>query len=551
MKKLKFLIPFLALMLNSCDEYLDVNDDPNRLLLSQTGPEKLLPSAQVRCYSNQATRMNELGSVWTNAWASNVASFTGGFALEFQLNVDPAFYRDIFENTFLRVANFNYITKQPNADHKNDYFVAAAKICKAHYMQYMVDLYGDVPYTDAWQLSANPNPRYNDDQFVYRQLLNELDEARALIIAADPNATDIAPYDVMLAGDMSKWYDFANTIELRMLLRMSNSTGAVAAYRNARIAALPASFVTTDVTINPGYNASTDDQYNPTNGRYSFDAAGAATQNWTFIAMSGHLFKSTRLGAAWNGTEVVPGSGVFYPAVNDFRSGGGTGGMFRSSVRAVTQGSTTVDVPGTAGLPGRIGYGLLNPYGIFPAAASVADVQKMAKSNGFVMTASESFLLQAEAGLRPEFAALGLAGSVQANFDAGVNASFDRLGITIQLPTAAATYSTAINSKANYGLGGSTTFNQKLHAIMYQKWMALAGIHGIESFIEYNRTGFPVTPNALTAPAGSRKPRRLIYPTSEYIANAANVPNITPAMIFATTDPSHPFWMLGNPPLGN
>ena len=550
MKKLKFLIPVLALLLNSCDDYLDVNDDPNRLLLSQTGPDKLLPSAQVRTYAIQANRMNELGSVWTNAWASNVASFTGGFAAEFQLIVDQAFYRDIFENIYLRVNNFEYISKLPNADHKNDYYVAVSKICKAHYMQYMVDLYGDVPYTEAFQLTKNSTPKYNDDQFVYRQLLNELDEARALIVAANPAATDIAAYDVMLGGDMAKWYDFANTIELRMLLRMSNSTGAVAAYRNARIAALPASFVTYDVTINPGYNGSLDDQMNPWNQRYTFDAAGAATQNWTFVAMSGHLFKSTRVGAAWNGTEVVPGSGVFYPAVNDFRSGGGTGGMFRGSTRAVTQGSTVVDVP-SAGSPGRGGYGLINPYGTFPAAASVQDVINMSASNGFVMTASESYLLQAEAGLRPEFAALGLAGSVQANFDAGVNASFDRLGITIQLPTAAATYRTAINSKANYGLGGSTTFNQKLHAIMYQKWMALAGIHGIESFIEYNRTGFPVTPAALSAPAGSRKPRRLIYPTSEYIANAANVPNVTPAMIFAATDASHPFWMLGNPVLGN
>ena len=85
---------------------------------------------------------------------------------------------------------------------------------------------------------------------------------------------------------------------------------------------------------------------------------------------------------------------------------------------------------------------------------------------------------------------------------------------------------------------------------MYQKWVALLGLHGIESFIEYNRTGYPATPLALTA-LEVRKPRRLIYPVSEYIANSANVPNISRASIFATTDPTHPFWMLGNPPLGN
>ena len=50
------------------------------------------------------------------------------------------------------------------------------------------------------------------------------------------------------------------------------------------------------------------------------------------------------------------------------------------------------------------------------------------------------------------------------------------------------------------------------------------GINGIESWIEYTRTGFPVTDLALTATRPA-KPVRLMYPNSEYTANGNNVPS--------------------------
>ena len=62
----------------------------------------------------------------------------------------------------------------------------------------------------------------------------------------------------------------------------------------------------------------------------------------------------------------------------------------------------------------------------------------------------------------------------------------------------------------------------------------------MESFIEYNRTGYPLTPLATSA-SQTRKPRRLVYPLTEYIANTQNVPMITQSQVFATTDPSSSF----------
>jgi hypothetical protein len=71
---------------------------------------------------------------------------------------------------------------------------------------------------------------------------------------------------------------------------------------------------------------------------------------------------------------------------------------------------------------------------------------------------------------------------------------------------------------------------------MTQKWIALMSVNAHESWIDYVRTGFPVVPMALTNTVG--KPKRLMYPTSEYVGNTDNVPNQTAATPFV----SGPFW---------
>ena len=545
MRKIKFLFPVLFLGLFACDNYLDVNQNPSRLPFSDIGPEKLLPAAQVSSYAVQNVTMNQLGNVFMNSWGANVQQYTGGWAREYQLLVDNSFYSNIFENLYLNVNNFQKIIEAPNPNGQNDYFVAVAKIMKAHYMQYLVDLYGDVPYTEAFKGVENITPAYNDDQFVYRQLLNELDDARDIILNST-TADDISQYDVMLAGNMQDWFNFANTIELRYLVRMSNSTGAVAAYRDQRandlVNVYGGTFITSDVSINPGYSLNNDAQTNPFFLNFLASAAGTATQNYSFIAPTAHYYKALSTYAAYPtaapSTEIISGSGVNYPNVNDprrlriFRNGAS-----QSVFRGVTQGSTVVDMypPGQVpGIPGRIGLGLYNPYNQ-TAASSVLD---FAVNDGYVMLLAEAEFLQAEAALRWP----ALFSNDQGHFLNGIAASCAFHSV----PSAA--YIAAINTKVKFGWTGS--FDDKLHAIMYQKWIALMGVHGIESFIEYNRTGYPLTPLATSA-TQTRKPRRLVYPLTEYVANTQNVPMVTPSQVFATTDPSHPFWMLGDPALGN
>ena len=360
---------------------------------------------------------------------------------------------------------------------------------------------------------------------------------------------------------MNNWIEFANTLELRMLLRMSNNTGSVAAYRNSKILALAnyingvggvnpsgSSFLTSDVKINPGYNNSAALTINPLYSYFGFTNTTATNQNRTLLCPSGHIYRALRLSTTYptaDPSTVVSSTSIFptlnYANVNDLRYNRIFSGTLPQ--RAITQGVSGVDmfVPGgVTGQPGRLGLGLINPYNQ-SLALSVAE---LSANDGYVMNLSEVYFLKCEAGINTDFAPLGLSSTAQSNFDAGINSSFTMLGAT-----GAATYVTAINLKPFYGLAASTTPVQKLHAVMYQKWVSQVGFNGIQTYIDLTRTGFPITPlsNVTQRPT---KPKRLYYPNSETISNTANLPSITDADLFTITSKSV-FWLQGDPALGN
>jgi len=154
--------------------------------------------------------------------------------------------------------------------------------------------------------------------------------------------------------------------------------------------------------------------------------------------------------------------------------------------------------------------------------------------------AAESYFLQAEAVVRGY-----ITGDAATLFNKGIEASFTYLykdnTNTIpgtgaySAPVADATaYRTtnATNKLVNFALAASD--EEKIEAIITQKYIALTMIHSHEAWNEYRRTGYPkVTGTGPTQTMAStvsmatrpdRMPTRIPYPISEYNTNVSNVP---------------------------
>ena len=238
MKKIFLILAVAAVALTSCSDYLADNNNVNSPLESSLPPRLILPGAQAQAFRIQAINMNRLGSVMTNAWGGNIYQFTNPLQVEYSYNFDNNTYAAVWNGLYRSVGNFQKIIDTPLENQGN--FIAISKIMKAHYMQYIVDLYGDAPYFEAFKGQLNLTPAYTDDALIYKDLVKELEEARALIQNPSASAEGVAT-DVVFSGNMSKWLQLANTIELRILLRQSKLTdGATVTYLNAKYADLRA-----------------------------------------------------------------------------------------------------------------------------------------------------------------------------------------------------------------------------------------------------------------------------------------------------------------------
>lgn len=81
----------------------------------------------------------------------------------------------------------------------------------------LVDTFGDIPYTEALNPVEFPLPAYDDDAAIYQDLINRLDAAAGNLGAG----TGFTNADVIYGGDMDQWVKFANSLKLRLGMRLS------------------------------------------------------------------------------------------------------------------------------------------------------------------------------------------------------------------------------------------------------------------------------------------------------------------------------------------
>ncbi|RZJ73558.1 SusD/RagB family nutrient-binding outer membrane lipoprotein [Flavobacterium sp.] len=502
MKKLKYLIPALALTMFSCDDYLDVNAPVNNPTGEQITPNLSLAAAETGPYRTLSRTGNIFGNLFLNNWGFNVNAFAVTNPEEFSLALTNNTYSGIWDGLYTSTVNLTNIIEHPAANYENH--KAIAKILKSFYFQYLVDLYGDIPYTEAHKGSDNLTPAYDDDMAVYRDLVVQIEDAINTI--DNPVSTTIAVgnEDVIFQGDMAKWKVFANTLKLRILLRQSElpDSDGYLAQEFSELAS--ATFVTEDVTINPGYSNGETGQVNPWyNLFYNID--GTVTAIYRQYGASKYFADNLNLSS-----------------LPDPRRGRIWTGLVGGNVSGVLQGDRSQNNGGTAPLNiSQLGPGVLSS----PA------------QDGYMMLASESYLLQAEAALRGF-----LPGNVSALFTAGVTSSFTQLGVTNP-----GTYLAQMANEAGKGYNPGFTLDQNIAAIMWQKNVSMTGVNAMEVFIEYTRTGLidqvPLAGTGVPggiSPTQPNKMRRLLYPTSELVGNSANVPVLTLNQIFT----EGPFWFV-------
>ncbi len=100
--------------------------------------------------------------------------------------------------------------------------VAAIEVMEVMAYQYLVDLFGDVPYSEA--LSETNVPKYDAGSTIYADLLARLDAATADLSGSNTFGSS----DIIYGGDAAAWKKAANSLMLRMAVRMIGYDAAAA-----------------------------------------------------------------------------------------------------------------------------------------------------------------------------------------------------------------------------------------------------------------------------------------------------------------------------------
>ena len=544
---MKKIIQLLALTIAlfvgaiSCKkDSFNINTNPNQATDSTIVYNVILPAALNNTgrvvARNWGWLQNYLG-YWARSgtYAPNTSEETYELTTSFQTQI----WNNIYDNLY------DYQVMQGSAQKAGArFYEGVARIMKAHNYALLVDIYNDVPYSEALKGAGNTTPKYDKGIDIYRDLLRQIDTGIALIkstntdITMEPTEKTLATDDIMFAGDQTLWAQFGNTVKLRLLTHMMNggipsnadgTIGSAASYAIPQsdmatefdsIAVEGDGFLLGDASVQPGYAA---DKGNPFFNLYVTDNAGGATQNSVYYKANSYAIGYYTYNAD--------------PRITRFYVAGGLG------------------LVGVAyGLPSETTNAAANLAGIGPGVAKTASAPQ------WIITAAESYFMQAECMNRGF-----IAGDAGATMRQGIAESVLSLGAAagsdIQYESTNAGY-----ADVDYDAVENTTdpnapfnlINGGLYTIISQKWFALNAIAPYEVWSDYRRvdfapgtnhfvygvvTGYDAGPPISVSPANSQTeiPVRLLYPQTEYQYNPTNVGN-EPAV--GAYPFSHIFWDL-------
>ena len=425
-------IGLLITTLVSCSDWLDVNTDPNNP--SEASMELVFPVATFEVATNVGGYYNLIGGMWsqyyTQSNAANQYKYIDGYSInadDFQMQ-----WREMYAGA---LNDLNYVkVSAEEAENWSMYLMATTM--EVYAWQVLVDLYDEIPYTEALQGNIGVfSAKFEKGKDIYADLIKKMESALSKDLDSPSSALTTAQkkQDQVFAGNIDSWVKFANTLKLKLYLRQMYANAAVSEAGIRKLYADGAQFLTSDAMLdifidekdknNPLYSSNVTNLNVGTNLR-------ASSTLYNFLEDKADTRYSKLIGTAPNGSKGVP----------------------------LPQGGFDI-----------------NSTVIDPVTVSVFKLSPTTPV--YFFTKAESYFMQAEV------VAKGWGtGDAKSLYNNGVLAAFSRLGIDGSAYVAAG---------GAYEFPATGSFEVKQEAIMTQKWISMAGVQGLESFLETNRTHYP------------------------------------------------------------
>ncbi|MDQ6481303.1 SusD/RagB family nutrient-binding outer membrane lipoprotein [Dyadobacter sp. LHD-138] len=482
-----FMVAFIGICLSSCtDDFEKINENPNRP--ESINSDYLMSNVIVSTAYYYQTQAFSGRPAIAGRYMTLVR--TTGYDL---FNWGPVGWYDAY--SFLMVNK----TLAAQAEKLGEVqYLAVSKIMKAFNYSYASDLYGDLPYTDALQSKESnlTHPKYDLQKDIYPDLLRELREANDLLASTDK--VILASADMMYGGKALLWRKLANSLRLRMLLRISKN--------------YPAAFtemqgIVKDKSKYPVFESNADNA----EIRYLGDIAANSWPGGA-LAMIDYDFVKTKASK-----EVVD----HLLARNDPRVS-----VWYTPVKTTV--GSTVDKNEYVGVPNAID----EPASYNGGEDHISQLGAIFRKNSdnmlkaSLVTYSEVCFILAEALQSGKITVPGE--TAESFYNKGIESSMDYYGVKAEAV------------KRDYYNHVLVKYDGTLEQLITQKWLSMF-FKTSEGWFDHRRTGFP---KFRTGPLVVNKliPKRYRYPDSESATNNENYKKAV--SIFGTDDEYTLMWYL-------
>ena len=510
-KYLKYTIIVFFTGFISCETIeLDLTQSPNQVTVDNLDPDFLFNNIQLG-FGTFVENVAGYGSF--TASVSRQFAMTSGNTYENAYT--PISFNGIWSSAYAGIlADIQAI--EPIADELNlKYHLGVSKLMKAYVYITLVDLFGDVPYTEALQGNANLNPNADNQITIYNAMLDEIDDAISLL---SQESALYPPEDFYFSDGgtvdettQTRWITTANTLKLRVFnnVRLAGSdlgidiTTAINDLINAGDLIDESS---EDWVIQYGINRLNPNTRHPGYNGYYETAAGGYMSNYFMWQLSDEKgFDDPRLTYYFyrqdtnaNNEDVFTLGcvGATPPAhYANYTSIYGTGETVPFCVADASRGYWGRDQGDNGGIPPdgqkRTVYGLYPAGGLYDDGSSDSAQEEGTlgeQGAGITPILLSSFVefIRAESALMS-----GTIGDPRLHLENGIRASMNKvIGF---LGVAGDATQTDVDNYVNFVLGeydSAADQNSRLEIIMKEYHIACFG-NGLEAYNNYRRTGMP------------------------------------------------------------
>lgn len=501
MKFVHILLLISTLGMVSCTKgFEEINTNPNDPTIVQ--PDYLLTTSILETMHLYGGAMNRV--VFFN-YTQHYSGFQGEFQRYTYSNAENnAYWRATYINA-LQPVNQIIEKYKGNPAYKNR--VAIARIWKSYIFSNAVSIWGGVPTSDA--LTGAPSIAYKKEQDIYYELLDELKVlAAAIDLSGDKYGKGA---DKIYSCDLLKWKKFANTLRLRLAMRISNEApngdpAKAKAVVEELYADAPNTITAQDETA-AGVWGTTSDTWNPLYDRVVYNyTANKATIPVLCESLAYYTlpYGDPRIGIYAQPAKQGPKKGEYFG--QNISYGGGS----------------------------EFAPGITNPHtGLKQDDYSYIGERFLKPDAEYVfLSYTEACFLKAEAALKGWWGT-----NAQQHYYEGIDASFNRYGLTTTQATAYKNTPGIKWGTASDTTGRSAEFmdwmqictsyvpaGDHFRQIVMQHWLAIP-LQGVDAWALIRRTRvLDVEPQFATYDGDyAYLPQRLLYPAEEYQTNPQEV----------------------------